>query len=56
MLDALAWGGGTIWYAKRRGRWPSALSARLFARLLGRRNPVTRIALPAAVIVPRQRR
>ena len=44
LLGALAWGGGTIWYARRRGRWPSALSARLFARLLGRRNPLTQIA------------
>ena len=41
LVGALAWGGGTIWYARRRGRWPSALSARLFARLLGSRNPVT---------------
>jgi hypothetical protein len=41
LLGALAWGGATIWYAKRRGRWPSALSARLFARLLGKRNPLT---------------
>jgi hypothetical protein len=55
-LGTLAWGGGTIWYAKRRGRWPSALSARVFARLLGRRNPVTQIELPATVIVPRRRR
>ena len=48
VLGALAWGGGTIWYARRRGRWPSALSARLFARLLGKRNPVTHVELPAA--------
>ena len=56
LFGALAWGGGTIWYARRRGRWPSALSARLFARLLGKRNPVTYVALPATVIVPRHRR
>jgi hypothetical protein len=31
-------------YAKRRGRWPSALSARLFARLLGKRNRVAHLA------------
>ncbi|MGH2864209.1 MAG: hypothetical protein ACRDJX_03050 [Solirubrobacteraceae bacterium] len=55
-LGALAWGGGTIWYARRRGRWPSALSARLFARLLGKHNPVTHVELPAAVIAPRRRR
>ncbi len=28
LLGALAWGGGTLWYARRRARWPSALSAR----------------------------
>ena len=56
LLGALAWGGGTIWYAKRRGRWPSALSARLFARLLGKRNPVTHVELPAVVIAPRRHR
>jgi hypothetical protein len=56
LLGALAWGGGTIWYARRRGRWPSALSARLFARLLGRRNPVTHVELPAVVITPRRHR
>ena len=56
LFGALAWGGGTIWYARRRGRWPSALSARLFARLLGRRNPLTHVELPAVVIVPRRHR
>ncbi len=35
LLGALAWGTGTVWYARRRGHWPSALSARLFTRLLG---------------------
>jgi hypothetical protein len=30
VFGALAWGLGTVWYARRRGRWPSALSARLF--------------------------
>ncbi len=56
VLGAVAWGGGTVWYARRRGRWPSALSARLFARLLGGRNPVTQLELPAVVILPRRRR
>jgi hypothetical protein len=55
-LGTLAWVGGTIWFAKRRGRWPSALSARLFARLLGSHNPVSHVELPPAVIVPRHRR
>lgn len=49
-----AWGGGTLWYARRRGRWPSALSARLFTRLLGDRSPLTRLAIPAVVILPRR--
>jgi hypothetical protein len=33
LVGTLAWGAGTLWYARRRGRWPSPLSARLFARL-----------------------
>jgi hypothetical protein len=56
VLGALAWGGGTYWYAKRRGRWPSALSARLFAPLLGKRNPATHVALPATAAVLRRDR
>jgi hypothetical protein len=36
VLGTLAWGAGTFWYARRRGCWPSPLSARLFSRLLGR--------------------
>lgn len=44
VLAAGAWGEITIWYARRRGRWPSAPSARLFARLLGRRHLVTHVA------------
>jgi hypothetical protein len=36
LLGTLAWGGGTVWYARRRGRWPSPLGAKLFARLLRR--------------------
>ena len=34
LLGALAWGSGTIWYAKRRGRWPSPISAKLFTRVV----------------------
>ena len=56
LLGALAWGGGTLWYARRRGRWPSALSARLFERLLGGRNPVAHVAPPGVSIAPRRRR
>lgn len=52
----LAWSAGTVWYARRRGRWPSALSARLFARLLGERNPVAHTELPAVLVIPRRHR
>ena len=47
LLGTIAWGAGTIWYAHRRGRWPSPLSANLFARLLGRRDVLTHVELPA---------
>jgi hypothetical protein len=56
LLGTLVCGAGTIWYARRRGYWPSGISASLFARLLGRRNPLTQVELPAVVIVPRRRR
>jgi len=36
LLGTLAWAAGTLWYARRRGRWPSPTSARLFTRLLRR--------------------
>jgi hypothetical protein len=39
VLGTIVWGGGTVWHAKRRGRWPSALSARLLTRVLGKRSP-----------------
>lgn len=56
VYGVLAWSAGTVWYARRRGRWPSALSARLFTRLLGERAELTRIELPAVLIVPGRRR
>jgi hypothetical protein len=40
LLGALAWGAGTVWYAKRRGRWPSTFSGRILSRALGRRSPL----------------
>lgn len=36
VLGIVAWGAGTLWYARRRGRWPSPISVMLFARLLRR--------------------
>jgi hypothetical protein len=45
-----------VWWARRRGYWPSAISARLCGRLLGGRAVAGRVALPAVVIVARRRR
>jgi hypothetical protein len=56
IFGVLAWGTGTAWYARRRGRWPSALSARLFTRLLGERAQLGRLELSALLVVPRRRR
>jgi hypothetical protein len=56
VFGVLAWGTGTVWYARRRGRWPSALSARLFRRLFGERAPLPHLELPAVLIVPHRRR
>jgi hypothetical protein len=56
VFGALAWGGGTLWWARRRGYWPSAVSARLFGHVLGERAMRPGTALPAVVIVPRRRR
>jgi hypothetical protein len=54
-LGTLAWGSGTVWYAKRRGRWPSAFSGRILVRLLGTRSPVGQRE-HAVAIGPRRRR
>jgi hypothetical protein len=56
LLGTLAWAGGTIWYAKRRGRWPSALAARLFGRLLDKGTPVAHVEPLAVVVAPRHHR
>jgi hypothetical protein len=56
LLGVLAWGSGTIWYARRRGRWPSAISARLFMQLLGERAELRRLEMPVVLVVPRWRR
>jgi hypothetical protein len=55
VFGVLAWSVGTVWYARRRGRWPSSLSARLFTRLLGERGQLPHIELPAVLIVTRRR-
>jgi hypothetical protein len=36
LLGTLAWAVVTLWYAHRRGRWPSPISARLLERLFRR--------------------
>jgi hypothetical protein len=41
-LGLLAWGGGTVWFARRRGRWPSAISERLLDRVFGRPSRLAR--------------
>jgi hypothetical protein len=56
VFGVLAWGTGAVWYARRRGRWPSSLSERLFTRLLGERGRLARMELPAVLIVPRHHR
>jgi hypothetical protein len=43
IFGTLAWGAGTVWYARRRGYWPSALSAKLLTRVLRQRGPLTRM-------------
>jgi hypothetical protein len=46
VLGALAWAVGTIWCAKRWGRWPSSLSGRLLTRALGKRSPLPPLRSP----------
>jgi hypothetical protein len=38
VAGTLAWSAGALWYARRHGRWRSALSPRLFTRLLPGRH------------------
>jgi hypothetical protein len=54
-LGTLAWASGTIWYARRRGRWPSAISERLFTRALGTRGPLAPRELSTDSVVPLRR-
>ena len=56
VFGALAWGAGTLWYARRRGRWPSALSARLLTRLPADRARLPQAELPALLILSRRNR
>jgi hypothetical protein len=56
VLGVLQWGGGTIWYAGRHGRWPSAFSGRVVTRPLGRRSPPGVAENPAFTVIPRRPR
>jgi hypothetical protein len=56
VLGTLAWWAGTVWYAKRRGRWPSAASERLMTRALGRRCPLVSAQRPSDTAVGPVRR
>jgi hypothetical protein len=53
VLGSLLWGGGTFWYVRRRGRWPSALSRRIMSRVPGGRSLVS-AELPSASVVSRR--
>jgi hypothetical protein len=50
VLGALAWPGGTLWYAKRRARWPSVLSGRILSCVLGPRGPIPAPERPSVPI------
>jgi hypothetical protein len=54
VLGMLAWGAGTVWYARRRGRWSSPLSRRLLAPLLGKRGITEESELPTVVRTSRR--
>jgi hypothetical protein len=55
-LGTLAWGTGTLWYAKRRGRWPSAISHRLLTRVLGRHGSLPPAEPSDSAVLPLRRR
>lgn len=40
LIGVLAWSGGTSWYARRRGHWPSSISAKLLGWLPRHRSSV----------------
>jgi hypothetical protein len=55
-LGTLSWTAGTLWYARRRGRWPSALSRRLLEPVLGKRSSLEQAERPTVVLAPRRHR
>jgi hypothetical protein len=56
VLGMLAWGAGTVWYARRRGRWPSPLSRRLLTSVLGKHSPLDEAELRTVALTRRRRR
>lgn len=53
LLGLLAWGGGTVWFARRRGRWPSAVSRRVLTRVPGFRSLALAERMPAVAALRR---
>jgi hypothetical protein len=47
-LGTTSWATGTIWYAARRGYWPSLLSRRFFTRVLRRHHAARTGTSPGA--------
>jgi hypothetical protein len=56
LMGMVAWGAGTVWYARRRGRWPSMLSGRVLTRLLGTSAAIPRGQLRSNVLRGRRQR
>jgi hypothetical protein len=56
VLGTLAWSAGTVWYLRRRGRWPSALSRRLLTPVLGKHGHLDGADQPTVVVAPRRER
>ena len=56
VFGTLAWGAGTAWYVRRRGRWPSPLSRRLLEPVLGKHSPLEETELASVAFTPGRRR
>lgn len=54
ILGSVLWGGGTIWYGRRRGRWPSVVSRRILHRVPGARSLACTECLPDSGALRRQ--
>jgi hypothetical protein len=56
VLGTLAWGAGTVWWARRSRRWHSSLSRHLFERTLGEHSRLEEAHLPTVVLASRRHR